>query len=91
MLRVALLHANGAVLLDNKFHFEGATQSYLEACTLLSQVEERSAIDEDRNSLKAIVSYPNTPENSHNTDGSKRSVYRIRIKELENYCKAFGR
>lgn len=58
ILKVTLLHANAAVLLDNNFDFEGATQSYLEACTLLSRIEERSAIEDDRDRLNTIVSHP---------------------------------
>lgn len=55
MLSKALQKANTAVLLDNAQNFEGATQAYSEACTLLQQVMQRSSGDDDRRKLEAIV------------------------------------
>ncbi|KAH8596387.1 hypothetical protein B0O99DRAFT_510139 [Bisporella sp. PMI_857] len=54
MLSKALQKANTAVLLDNAQNFEGATQAYSEACSLLQQVMARSSGDEDRRKLEAI-------------------------------------
>lgn len=55
MLSKALQKANTAVLLDNAQNFEGAMQAYSEACELLQQVMARSAGDDDRRKLEAIV------------------------------------
>ena len=57
MLSKALQKANTAVLLDNAQNFDGATQAYSEACSLLQQVMLRSAGDEDKRKLEAIVSF----------------------------------
>jgi hypothetical protein len=56
MLSKALQKANTAVLLDNAQNFEGAMEAYADACHLLQQVMDRSAGDEDRRKLEAIVS-----------------------------------
>lgn len=56
MLSRALQKANTAVQLDNAQNFEGARQSYAEACELLHQVLARTSTDEDRRKLEAIVS-----------------------------------
>ncbi|CRK28936.1 hypothetical protein BN1708_015399 [Verticillium longisporum] len=54
MLSRALQRANTAVQLDNAQNFEGARQSYAEACDLLSQVLTRTTTDEDKRKLEAI-------------------------------------
>ncbi|RNJ53179.1 Translation factor guf1 mitochondrial [Verticillium nonalfalfae] len=54
MLSRALQRANTAVQLDNAQNFEGARQSYAEACDLLSQVLSRTTTDEDKRKLEAI-------------------------------------
>jgi hypothetical protein len=56
MLAKALQRANTAVLLDTAHNFEGAVDSYSDACTLLQQVILRSPEDQDRLKLEAIVS-----------------------------------
>lgn len=56
MLSKALQKAKHAVLLDNAQNFEGAMDAYRDACALLKQVMARSATDEDRNKLEAVVS-----------------------------------
>ena len=56
MLSKALQKANAAVVLDNAQNFEGATEAYDQACSLLQQVMMRSSGDEDRRKLEAIVS-----------------------------------
>ena len=56
MLSKALQKANHAVQLDNAQNFEGAMDAYGDACDLLQQVMLRSAGDEDRKKLEAIVS-----------------------------------
>lgn len=56
MLAKALQQANTAVLLDNAHNFEGAMDSYGDACALLQQVMNRSYGEEDRRKLDAIVS-----------------------------------
>ena len=56
MLSKALQKANTAVQLDNAQNFEGARLAYAEACDLLHQVLLRTAGDEDRKKLEAIVS-----------------------------------
>ena len=57
MLSKALQKANHAVQLDNAQNFEGAMDAYGDACDLLQQVMLRSAGDEDRKKLEAIVSF----------------------------------
>ena len=56
MLSKALAKANTAVQLDNAQNYEGARESYIEACELLQQVLARTTGEEDRNKLEAIVS-----------------------------------
>lgn len=56
MLSKALQKANTAVQLDNAQNFQGARSSYREACDLLHQVLMRTAGDEDKKKLEAIVS-----------------------------------
>lgn len=56
MLAKALQQANTAVLLDNAHNFEGAIESYGDACSLLAQAMGRSSGEEDRRKLDAIVS-----------------------------------
>lgn len=56
MLSKALQKANHAVLLDNAQNFEGAMEAYADACALLKQVMSKSATDEDRKKLEAVVS-----------------------------------
>ena len=56
MLSKALQKANTAVLLDNAQNFDGAMDAYREACSLLGQVMSRSAGDDDKRKLEAIVS-----------------------------------
>lgn len=56
MLSKALAKANTAVQLDNAQNTEGARSAYSEACTLLQQVLLRTAAEEDRRKLEAIVS-----------------------------------
>ncbi|KAF6809157.1 MIT domain-containing protein [Colletotrichum musicola] len=68
MLSRALQKANTAVQLDNAQNFEGARQSYAEACELLQQVLARTSTEEDRRKLEAIVS---------------RRTYTSRIDELD--------
>jgi hypothetical protein len=55
-LSKALQKANTAVQLDNAQNPESARQAYSEACDLLQQVLQRTAGDEDRRKLEAIVS-----------------------------------
>lgn len=57
MLSKALQKANTAVLLDNAQNFEGAVEAYADACQLLQQVMLRSAGDDDKKKLEAIVSH----------------------------------
>ncbi|KAK0707751.1 hypothetical protein B0H67DRAFT_321738 [Lasiosphaeris hirsuta] len=54
MLSRALQKANTAVQLDNAQNVEGARRAYSEACSLLQQVLQRTAAEEDRNKLDAI-------------------------------------
>lgn len=62
MLSKALQKANTAVQLDNAQNFQGARSSYREACDLLHQVLLRTAGDEDKKKLEAIVSpHPRPP------------------------------
>jgi hypothetical protein len=56
MLSKALAKANTAVQLDNAQNYEGARESYTEACNLLQQVLARTTGEEDRKKLEAIVS-----------------------------------
>lgn len=56
MLSKALQKANTAVLLDNAQNFEGAMESYADACQLLQKVMLRSNGDDDKKKLEAIVS-----------------------------------
>ena len=56
MLSKALQKANHAVLLDNAQNFQGAMDAYGDACALLIQVMSRSATDDDRRKLEAVVS-----------------------------------
>ena len=56
MLSRALQKANLAVQLDNQQNFEGARESYAEACDLLHHVLHRTNGEDDRQKLKAIVS-----------------------------------
>jgi hypothetical protein len=56
MLSKALAKANTAVTLDNVQNFEGATEAYMDACTLLTQVMNKSSAEEDVRKLEAIVS-----------------------------------
>jgi hypothetical protein len=56
MLSKALQKAHTAVLLDNAHNFEGAIEAYDDACRLLGQVLIRSAGEDDRRKLDAIVS-----------------------------------
>lgn len=56
MLSKALQKANTAVQLDNAQNFQGARSAYREACDLLHQVLLRTAGDEDKKKLEAIVS-----------------------------------
>lgn len=58
MLSKALQKANTAVQLDNAQNFEGARSAYQEACDLLHQVLLRTAGDEDKKKLDAIVGSP---------------------------------
>ena len=55
MLSKALQKAHTAVLLDNAHNFEGAIEAYDDACRLLGQVLIRSAGEDDRRKLDAIV------------------------------------
>jgi MIT (microtubule interacting and transport) domain len=59
MLSRALQKAHQAVLLDNAGNFEGAIDSYGDACELLHQVLIRSTADEERRKLDQIVSQKN--------------------------------
>jgi hypothetical protein len=61
MLSYALSRANSAVLLDSTQDFRGAIEAYADACQLLHEVMLRSAGDEDRNKLQAIVSRFTSP------------------------------
>ncbi|QIW99632.1 hypothetical protein AMS68_005150 [Peltaster fructicola] len=54
MLSKALEKANTAVVLDNKQNFVGALDAYMDACTLLQQVMDRSVNAADRRKLDAI-------------------------------------
>ncbi|QPG98209.1 hypothetical protein C2857_007373 [Epichloe festucae Fl1] len=54
MLSRALQQANTAVQLDNAQNFEGARQSYAEACDLLQHVLLKTTADEDKKKLEAI-------------------------------------
>ncbi|KID62725.1 MIT domain-containing protein, partial [Metarhizium hybridum] len=54
MLSRALQKANMAVQLDNAQNFEGARESYAEACELLQHVLLKTTADEDKNKLEAI-------------------------------------
>jgi hypothetical protein len=56
MLSRALQKANTAVQLDNAQNFEGARESYAEACDLLQHVLLKTSADEDKKKLEAIVS-----------------------------------
>jgi hypothetical protein len=55
MLSRALQKANIAVQLDNAQNFEGAREAYSEACGLLQNVLQRTAAEEDKRKLEAIV------------------------------------
>lgn len=57
MLSRALQKANTAVQLDNAQNFEGARESYAEACELLQQVLMRTAGEDDKKKLEAIVRF----------------------------------
>lgn len=63
MLSNALQRANAAVQLDNAQDFSSARSAYMEACTLLEQVLQRTTAQEDQRKLEAIVSlnYPPFP------------------------------
>lgn len=65
MLSRALQRANTAVQLDNAHNFEGARQSYAEACHLLAQVLLRTSTDEDKRKLEAIVSCASLSKQGH--------------------------
>ncbi|QUC20496.1 uncharacterized protein UV8b_04737 [Ustilaginoidea virens] len=54
MLSQALQKANTAVQLDNTQNFEGARQSYVDACELLQQVLLKTTANEDKKKLEAI-------------------------------------
>ncbi|ORY56355.1 uncharacterized protein BCR38DRAFT_117769 [Pseudomassariella vexata] len=54
MLSRALAKANTAVQLDNAQNYEGARESYIEACDLLQQVLGRTTGEEDKKKLDAI-------------------------------------
>jgi hypothetical protein len=54
MLSKALEKANTAVLLDNAMNYEGALESYLDACRLLELVLDRTSTIDDRRKLDAI-------------------------------------
>lgn len=56
MLSHALQRANAAVQLDNSQDFIGARAAYIEACTLLEQVLQRTTAPDDQRKLEAIVS-----------------------------------
>ena len=56
MLSKALQKAHTAVLLDNAHNHDGAIEAYTDACHLLQQVLIRSAGEDDRRKLDAIVS-----------------------------------
>lgn len=56
MLSKALQKANDAVLLDNAQNYEDAISAYNEACSLLGHVLGRTAGEEDKVKLSAIVS-----------------------------------
>jgi hypothetical protein len=58
MLSKALAKANTAVQLDNAQNYEGARDSYNEACELLQHVLARTNGDDDKKKLEAIVSWP---------------------------------
>lgn len=57
MLSRALQKANTAVQLDNAQNFEGARESYAEACDLLQQVLDKTSGDEDKRKLETIVGF----------------------------------
>jgi hypothetical protein len=82
MLSKALQKANTAVLLDNAQNFEGAMQAYSEACSLLQQVMLRSAGDDDKRKLEAIVS-SRAPFGADSLIISQRTTYTSRISELK--------
>lgn len=68
MLSKALQRANLAVQLDKQQNFEGARESYAEACELLEQVLQRTHADDDKRKLEAIVStHPYSPVPEHLT------------------------
>lgn len=69
MLSKALQKANSAVQLDNAQNPESARQAYSEACELLQQVLQRTAGDEDRRKLEAIVSLLSPTRSSGDTTG----------------------
>ncbi|KAB5571814.1 hypothetical protein GE09DRAFT_644435 [Coniochaeta sp. 2T2.1] len=88
MLSKALQKANMAVQLDNAQNPEGAREAYAEACELLQQVLQRTAGEEDRKKLEAIVSC----SGALNTDPidtdlsfyfTQRKTYTSRIEELD--------
>ncbi|KAJ2900048.1 hypothetical protein MKZ38_002666 [Zalerion maritima] len=54
MLSKALQRANLAVQLDNAQNFDGARESYAEACELLQQVLQRTSGEDDKKKLEAI-------------------------------------
>ncbi|KAL2753945.1 hypothetical protein ACRALDRAFT_1081190 [Sodiomyces alcalophilus JCM 7366] len=54
MVSRALQRAKTAVQLDNAQNFEGARESYAEACELLAQVLARTATEEDKEKLEGI-------------------------------------
>jgi hypothetical protein len=56
MLAKALQQANTAVLLDNALNYEGALESYGDACQLLQLVMERTSGEDDKRKLEEIRS-----------------------------------
>jgi MIT (microtubule interacting and transport) domain len=64
MLSRALQKAHRAVILDNEQNFEGAIEAYGDACNLLQEVLTRSAGEDDRRKLDAIVCDSNTSRSS---------------------------
>ena len=84
MLSKALQKAHTAVLLDNAHNFEGAIEAYDDACRLLGQVLIRSAGEDDRRKLDAIVGPPYAICLIHIwlIQSPKRTTYTNRIEEL---------
>lgn len=83
MLSRALQKANTAVQLDNAQNFEGARQSYAEACELLHQVLSRTSTEEDRRKLEAIVSMIFRCTKDRRLIDCQRRTYTSRIDELD--------